>query len=109
MPTRPRAASYVVETYLAADARDRFASEAEGIRDAANAPEVGGRVRVVRSYMVPGDEMGFHVIEADDVETVARLAAMADVEVERIVEAIDLGPDRNVSSDAGATERRQEG
>jgi hypothetical protein len=86
--------SFVVETYVAADLRDRFTTEADAIRRAASAPSANGRVRVLRSYTVPGDGMGFHVIEADTVEDVARLAATAGIEVERIVEAIGVEPDQ---------------
>jgi len=86
--------SFVVETYVAADPRDRFATEADAIRAAAKAGGPEGRVRVLRSYVVPGDGMGFHVIEADTAEDVARLAALAGIEVERIVEAIGVEQDQ---------------
>lgn len=86
--------NFVVETYVAADRRDRFATEADAIRSAARADGGDGRVRVIRSYTVPGDGMGFHVVEAASEADVARVAAMAAIEVERIVEAIGMEPDR---------------
>jgi hypothetical protein len=46
-----------------------------------------------------GDELGFHVIEADSIEVVARVTEMAGIEVERIVEAVSVGPGR-VGDDA---------
>lgn len=84
--------SYVVETFLSGDAGERLAAEAVGIRTAAF--ELAGHVTVVRSYFVPGDEMGFHVLEADTLEDAARVVSLAGVEVERIVETIRVEPDR---------------
>ena len=89
--------SYVVETYVSGDARDRLEADARGIRRAAS--ELAGHVTVVRSYLVPGDEMGFHVLEADTLEAVAQAAASAGVEVERIVETIRVEPDRGSVAD----------
>jgi hypothetical protein len=40
--------------------------------------------------------MGFHVVEADTAEDVVRVAELAGIEVERIVEAIGVGPGRGV-------------
>jgi len=85
--------SFVVETWVAADVQDRFPAEAEEIRKAATAASLDGPVHVLRSYLVPGDEMGFHVVEAATVEDVARVAALAGIEVERIVEAIGVEPE----------------
>lgn len=84
--------SYVVETFLPGDARERLVAEAVGMR--AVAFELAGHVTVVRSYLVPGDEMGFHVLEADTLEDAARVVSLAGVEVERIVETIRVEPDR---------------
>lgn len=85
-------ANFVVETFVAGELRGRFAAEAEGIRKAATAASINRRVRILRSYLVPGDEMGFHVVEADNVEDVAQVAALAGIEVERIVEAVGVEP-----------------
>jgi hypothetical protein len=84
--------SYVVETFAPGDARERLEVEAVGMRTAAS--DLDGHVTVVRSYLVPGDEMGFHIVEADALEDVARAAALAGIEVERIVEAIGVEPDQ---------------
>jgi hypothetical protein len=84
--------SFVVETFAPGDAQDRLAAEAAGIRRAGATPNVEGHVTVLRSYLVPGDEMGFHVLEADTLEDAARAAAVAGIEVERIVEAIGVEP-----------------
>lgn len=84
--------SYVIETFLPGDAQERLAAEAIDMRTVAF--ELEGHVSVVRSYLVPGDEMGFHVLEADTLEDVARVASRAGIEVERIVETIRIEPDR---------------
>jgi hypothetical protein len=84
--------SFVIETFVAEDAQGHFAAEADGIRVAAEAFGAGGQVRLVRSYLVPGDGMGFHVIEAKSVDDVARVAQRAGVDAERIVEAIRVEP-----------------
>jgi hypothetical protein len=84
--------SFVVETWVATDVQDRFPAQAEGIRKASTAAGLSGPVHILRSYLVPGDEMGFHVLEATTVEDVARVAALAGIEVERIVEAIGVEP-----------------
>ena len=91
-------ASFVVETFVAADVPDRFAADVEGIRKAAKAKNVDGPFHVVRSYFVPGDEMGFHVVEAASAEHVARVVALAGIEVERIVEAIGVEPGHPVDA-----------
>lgn len=80
--------SYVVETFVPGSAPERLAAEASGMRMAAS--RLDGNVTLVRSYLVPGDEMGFHVVEADTLEAAAEAASMAGVEVERIVETIDV-------------------
>ena len=93
-------ASFVVETFVPGGSQDRFAADVDGIRLAAEAHvAVEGRVHHVRSYLVPGDEMGFHVIEADSIELVARVTETAGIEVERIVEAVSVEPGR-VADDA---------
>ncbi len=89
-------ANFVVETYVPQGDRRRFSADVDGIRLAAEViVVVDGRVHHVRSYLVPGDEMGFHVVEADNAEDVVRVAQLAGIEVERIVEAIGVGPDRD--------------
>ncbi len=93
-------ASFVVETFVPGDAQDRFAAEADAILTAASAAGVDVQVRVLRSYLVPSDEMGFHVIEADSLEDVAWVTALAGIDVERIVAAIGVGP--NHTAEAGA-------
>jgi hypothetical protein len=81
--------SFVVETYVQDGDPGRFAADVEGIRAATQSVDPpGGRVHHVRSYLVPSDQMGFHVVEGDSAEDVVRLTELASIEVERIVEAI---------------------
>ena len=83
-------ASYVVETYVAAGDRVRFDLDVDGLRRVA-ATGLGGRVRHIRAYLVPCDEMGFHLVEAGTAADVERLTRQAGIEPERIVEAVGVG------------------
>ncbi len=86
-------ASFLVESYaprLGADGLELIVTRARAAAESLGGSD--GRVRHVRSYLVPGDEMGFHVVEADSAEDVVRVARLAKIEVERIVEAIGVGP-----------------
>lgn len=88
-------ASFLVETHVAQGGRDQFATSIDDLRDAlAELAALDRQVRHVRSYLVPGDELGFHVVEADSSDAVVRLARIAGIEVERIVSAIDIDPER---------------
>ena len=84
--------SFVVETFVPAGNGERFAVDVDGLRRAASAS--GGGVRHIRSYLVPGDEMGFHLVDAVTVDEVARLASRAGIEPERIVVAVRVDDDR---------------
>lgn len=87
-------ASFLVETHVAQGGREQFASAVEGLRAALTQMAVlDSQVRHVRSYLVPSDELGFHVVEADSAEAVIRLAKLAGIDVERIVSAIGVDPD----------------
>ena len=79
--------SYVVETFVPQDDPDRFVVDVRSLRAAVRAP---GGPRYLRSYLVPDDAMGFHVIEAETADEVARLARLANVDVERIVSTVSV-------------------
>lgn len=84
--------SYVVETFVPAGSDERFALDVDGLRRiAADGLDGSGHpVRHIRSYLVPGDEMGFHLLEAGTVADVARVTRQAGIEPERIVEAVGI-------------------
>jgi hypothetical protein len=85
-------ASFLVETHVAQGGRDEFATAVEQLRVAlAEMALLDSQVRHLRSYLVPSDELGFHVVEADSAEAVVRLAKLAGIDVERIVSAIGVG------------------
>jgi hypothetical protein len=87
-------ANFVVETFVPAEDRSRFARSVEALRAATGRSRDGLRVRHVRSFLVPGDEMGFHVLEAVTAIEIARLAEAAGIEIERVVEVVTIdGPD----------------
>jgi hypothetical protein len=85
-------ASFVVETFVPEDDPDRFVADARSLRAAIRAaPEGRARPRYLRSYLVPADAMGFHVIEAETVDDAARLTRVANIEAERIVTSVSAG------------------
>jgi hypothetical protein len=77
--------SYVVESYLAnipaavSDARER----ARSLTD-----DVNG-VRYVRTTFLPGDETILHFFEAPSLAAMRRAAGRAELQCERIVEAVE--------------------
>lgn len=82
-------ASFIVETYVPPGDPERFATELERLRASlAKVAATDGEVHHVRSYLVPSDEMGVHVVEAESAGAVMRFAKLAGIEVERIVPAI---------------------
>jgi len=85
-------ASFVIETYVSGGDSVRFADDVAGIGAAARTLGAVPAVHHVRSYLVPSDEMGFHVLEAETATEVSRVASLASVEVERIVRVIGIDP-----------------
>ena len=80
-------ANFVVETFVPSGSHQRFETDVDGLRRAASIGGPSGRVLHLRSYLVPGDEMGFHLLEADSASAVAEVASRAGIDPERIVEA----------------------
>lgn len=86
-------ANFLVETYVPQGDSRRLSIAVASIQTAIETgPGLAGQVRHVRSYLVPRDEMGVHVVEAESAEAVIRLAKIAGIEVERIVTAIGVEP-----------------
>lgn len=77
--------TYLVESYGAngtttlADARER----------ALRAAELGDDVHYLRTTFLPDEETLLHVFEADSIETLRRVAVLAALAHERIVEAVE--------------------
>jgi hypothetical protein len=84
---------FVLETYVPDGSQARFSGDVDGLRRAAGSTDPAGGVRHLASYLVPGDEMGFHLVEAATASDVQRMASRAGIEAERIVEAVDVEPD----------------
>ena len=80
--------SYVVETFVPAGSRERFAVAVDELRAASEVAAHGLAVRLVRSFLVPADEMGFHVVEAGNTRDVERVVTDAGIDPERIVEIV---------------------
>jgi hypothetical protein len=76
--------SYLVESYLAntpaavAEARERARSVGDG-----------AGVRYVRTTFLPGDETILHVFEAPSLAALRQATGRADLQCERIVEAVE--------------------
>jgi hypothetical protein len=97
--------SFVVETYVPDGNAERFAADVDGIRAVLKSgASAGGAVRHVRSFLVPSDAMGFHVIQADSADDIARVAELARIEVERIVATVGIGPDDGAGTTTSETE-----
>jgi hypothetical protein len=79
-------ASFIVETFAPQASEADLERAAESVRGAASM--AAPAVTYVRSYLVPGDEMCFHVLEAASAGAVSEVVALAGVEPERIVEAL---------------------
>lgn len=96
-------ASFLIETFVAQGEHERFAVAADGLGVALAAMvDPTGQVHYVRSYLVPKDELGVHVVEAESAEIVMRLAKLAGIEVERIVSAVGVDPGRAEDGRKGA-------
>jgi Protein of unknown function (DUF4242) len=79
---------YLVEVY--APGLAELAEVEERVRRAA-AESASGRMRAryLRSILVPGDEMCFHLFEASSAEAVRTAAQLAGLAYARIVEAVE--------------------
>ena len=90
--------NFVLETYVPEGSHERFSVDVDGLRRAAGLDPTGD-IRHVASYLVPTDEMGFHLIEARSASDVEQVASRAGLEAERIVEAVDVESDRWARAD----------
>ena len=77
--------TYLVEGY--GPNRDDALSDAR--ERAARAAELGAGLRYVRTTFLPGDETVLHVFEAGSADELRRAAALAALQHERIVEAVE--------------------
>lgn len=84
-------ASFLVETYQPDIGGSGFARAVDSVREASESlSREGVHVRHVRSYVVPGDEMCFHVLEAESAEEVEQTLGLAGIKAGRVVEAIGV-------------------
>ena len=83
-------ASYVVETYVPRGNGAELAATAERAREAAlMLAAEGRRIRFLRSTFLPTDELCFLVFDADSLGVVGEATARAEIEFERIIEAVE--------------------
>ena len=79
---------YLVEVYAPTRA-ELGEVEARVRRAAAESASGRMRARYLRSILVPGDEMCFHLFEASSPEAVRKAAELAGLAYARIVEAVE--------------------
>ena len=83
--------SYLVESYLPHFCAGALPDTAARAREAALALTAEGvRVRYLRSTFVPSDELCLHLFEADSADRVGEAIRRADIEPERVVEAVTV-------------------
>jgi Protein of unknown function (DUF4242) len=81
--------SYLVELYEPAPGPGVLAAAANRARDAAEQlTREGTPVTYVRSLLIPGDEICFHLFEATSAEAIGRASRRAELDYERIVEVL---------------------
>jgi hypothetical protein len=79
--------NYLLELYLP---RDRALDPDELARGARHAADQGAGVRYVRSIVVPGEELCFHVFDAATAASVAEAGARLGMPFERVVEMLEI-------------------
>jgi hypothetical protein len=81
-------ATYVIETYLSRARAAELGPATVRLREAVVAAQMAPRrLRHVRSYFIPEDELCFHVLEAPSLEATIDIVRRAGLSPERIVEA----------------------
>lgn len=80
--------NYLLELYLP---RDCAVDADELARGAQRAAEQGAGVRYVRSIVLPGEELCFHVFDAATAESVAAAGSRLGMPFERVVEVLEVG------------------
>jgi len=78
---------YVVESYTA----NQGAALDDARRKACLTAEFGNGVHYLRTTFLPGDETVLHFFEAGSLQILRRAAARAELDHQRIVEAVELG------------------
>jgi hypothetical protein len=77
--------SYLIESYAAASATTLDEARERARRTA----ELGAGIRYVRTTFLPGDETVLHLFEAPSAEALRRAGRLAELRLDRIVEAVD--------------------
>ena len=86
-----RPTTYLVEHYWPGITAETFRSAAARVRTTAKAMSRDGTpIRYRHSTLVPADEAGFCVFDADSAEQIEQLYARAGVRFERIVAAVEV-------------------
>jgi hypothetical protein len=97
-------ASFLLETYTTARPGDVAVLVARARAAAESASAQGYEVRHVRTFLVPDDEMCFHIFDASSAKAVERMAELAELVRGRITEVVE-----GVVADSGDTRRSDRG
>lgn len=88
---------YLVELYLSRFAAGELAVAAERVRDSAERlTRAGTSVEFVRTIFVPDDETCFYLLEAESAAAAERAARGAELDYERVVEAVTEPPEASL-------------
>ena len=82
--------TFIAETFVPQTRADEVEAATERLSRLdrpADGPSAGPTVRYVRSTFVPGDEVCFHIFEADSADDVVRVASDLGVRLDRVAEA----------------------
>jgi hypothetical protein len=81
--------SFLIEVFDPGFEADGLARIVERAREAAASLDTAtAPVRHLHSYLIPGDEMSFHLFEAPSVEVVRQVAILASIRTDRISEVL---------------------
>jgi hypothetical protein len=103
---RPAPTTFLVEHYWPGITPDGFEAAAERVRESAAAlASTGRRIRFLHSTLVPGDDAGFCVFDAESPAVVEQAYARAGVPYERVLDALEVAVNRDAQSATPAAER----
>jgi hypothetical protein len=103
---RPAPTAFLVEHYWPGITPDGFEAAAERVRQTAAAlASTGLRIRFLHSTLVPEDDAGFCVFDAESPALVEQAYARAGVPYERMLDALEIPLNRDAPSATPADER----
>jgi hypothetical protein len=97
--------TFLVEHYWPGITPDNFEAAAQRVRESAAAlASTGRRIRFLHSTLVPDDDAGFCVFDAESPALVEEAYARAGVPYERVLDALEVALNSNAPSAMPAAE-----